>query len=954
MKKNFAKVLSVFLAVLMLMSFVPITSFAATTVANGTCGDNLIWTVDGEGTLTISGTGNMDSYHTAEQLPWYSVCESIQKVIIEDGVEYISGSIFSGCLSLVSISIAGSVYFNTSGAFTGCPALTEINVLDDSGAYHSIDGVLYADYANGHKLVCYPAGKQAKQFVVPDFVTEIRMRAFEGCTALEEVIISANVNSLGSYAFRNCASLSSVKFEENSKLAEIGEAAFENCTKLAKIDIPDNVTFIWCNCVDNTAYYNNESNWVNGVLYVGNHLLRAKPEISGAYTVKEGTKSIAMYAFYACQNLTDISIPDSVLSIGAYAFYGTAVYNNEKNLTDGCLYIDNHLIAYLYRDEQFSIKEGTKSIAMDALYALEAESVTIPSSVTGISHAAFAHSTISSVIFEENSQLTYIGQFAFSNCTSLAQLNLPDSVKTIDKSAFSECSSLTSVYIPTGVTKIGSDAFSECTALSAVYIKDIDAWCNIYFPDMLSSPLTVCLMNGENSPLYLNNEPITEITITSSKGKEINDYALMYCFSLTNVSIKSGIRRIGKFAFGACTSLTSVEIPKDVTIIDDDAFNYCFSLTDVYYSGTEDDWAAISIGINNDCLLNATIHFNSSDEECKHIPGSFTQPESCTVNGYTLVFCEICGETLEYTIIDAAHQWGEYSVTKAATCTATGTETRICERCGEDENREIPVTDHNFSDIWTIDTDSTCTQEGVQTRHCKNCTETTDAMPVAKKDHSWGEWYVVVEPTLTSKGSKERSCTVCTATETETIPMLVTKVFTDEKTGITVETNRAAYNGQDITVTVEEVFDGSHFLAQAYGKMQTWNLKTYINGEQVQPEVPVYVRIPLPEGFNPNRIFVYHVNSQTKELEVLDAQIIDGYICFTTSSFSLFIIVDESSLIVPPEDDSNNSDVPDEPFESCDHICHKTGFMGFIWKIVQFFWKLFNMNPVCECGLAHY
>lgn len=951
--KNTLKHIFFLLLALLLFAAVSLTASATEIVDSGTCGENLTWTFDSDGTLTISGTGDMEEYYTSE-FPWTSVREYIKKVIIEDGVENIPAHPFSGCTALVSITLADSVYFNTSGVFTECSSLIEINVTDENNSgYHSVDGVLYADFANGHMLVCYPAGKQENQFAVPDFVTIIEWNAFENCKALQKVIIPSSVNIIENYAFQNCSSLHTVEFGKDSKLSSIGEAAFENCTALTEISIPDSVSLFWHDTFRNTAYFNEESNWEDGVLYIGKHLLAAKQDISGAYSVKEGTKTIAPYAFYGCQNLTDVTIPDSILSIGVFAFQDTAIYNNADNWIDGCLYIDDHLIEYYYRGDSFSIKDGTKSIAMYALVSLEEETVVIPSSVTAISCYAFGHSSFSSLVFEENSHLTHIGRYAFADCSSLTQLNLPDCVKTIDCEAFVYCTSLTSVRIPPSMKQIGSEAFDGCTSLSAVYIEDIDAWCNIYFPDIITSPVYVCLENGEYSSLFLNDEPVTDIVITSSKGNAINDVALFCCMSLTKASIRSGITRIGKYAFFCNTALNCVEISKDVTVIDDHAFGYCFSLTDVYYAGSEEEWKAIAVGIDNDYLLNAEIHFNSSGEECSHVAGSYTQPESCTVNGYTLVYCELCGETLEYTIIEAAHKWGEYVETEVATCIKQGTESRTCERCGTSESRATPVTDHDFNENWTVDTDSTCSQEGVQTRHCKNCTATTDPKPVAKKDHTWGEWVVVTEPTLTSEGTKQRKCTACPETDTGSVPMLETKEFKDEKSGIIVETDKNAYNGQDITVTVEEVFDGSQFLAQAYGKQQTWNLKTYINGEQVQPAVPVSVRIPLPEDFNPNKIFVYHVNSQTNALEKLAVEIIDGYICFTTSSFSLFIIVDESSLITQP-DEPIEPEEPDDPAENCDHMCHQNGFMSFIWKIIRFFWKLFGMNPVCECGAAHY
>ena len=104
-------------------------------------------------------------------------------------------------------------------------------------------------------------------------------------------------------------------------VTSIGQGAFKRCTNLTSITIPDSVTEIAGSAFNGTAYYNDASHWENGeVLYIGNHLIEAKDTISGAYSVRQGTKTIADYAFYYCIKLTSITLPDSVTSIGSGAF----------------------------------------------------------------------------------------------------------------------------------------------------------------------------------------------------------------------------------------------------------------------------------------------------------------------------------------------------------------------------------------------------------------------------------------------------------------------------------------------------------------------------------------------------------------------------------------------------------------------------------------------------------
>jgi hypothetical protein len=169
--------------------------------------------------------------------------------------------------------------------------------------------------------------------------------------------------------------------------------------------------------------------------------------------IPDSVTTIGSYAFSRCGSLTSVNIPDSVTTIGEGAFAGCSELREftGKYAADGgrCLIIDNTIIAYADASgTTYNIPDSVTTIGNDAFFSCDSlTSVNIPESVTTI------------------------GDFAFQYCTSLTSVNIPDSITTIGKYAFERCYSLTSVTIGNSVTTIGNDAFYKCTSLTSVYCK---------------------------------------------------------------------------------------------------------------------------------------------------------------------------------------------------------------------------------------------------------------------------------------------------------------------------------------------------------------------------------------------------------------------------------------------------------------------------------------------------
>ena len=373
-------------------------------------------------------------------------------------------------------------------------------------------------------------------------------------------------------------------------------------------------------CGDNVTYSLDTSTGVLTISGTGNMRNNDSPFYNNSCVksviIENGVTSIGDLAFKGCRSLTSVTIPNSVTSIGRRAF---------------CLCTSLTSI---------TIPNSVTSIGFEAFYQCESlTSVTIPDSVTSIGDEAFYQcESLTSVTIPDS--VTSIGNYVFYDCTSLTSATIPDSVTSIGDNAFYDCTSLTSVTIPDSVTSIGNSAFFGCTSLTSETIPNSVTSIGDNVFSFCASLTSIIIPNsvtsiGEDAFSYCTN--LTSIIIPNSVTS-IGDFAFSGCTSLTSVTIPNSVTSIGGSAFLSCKSLTSVTIPNSVTSIGGGEFMYCSSLTsiiipnsvtsignsafdsctslkDVYYTGSQSDWNKIYIDSNNQCLTNATIHYNWVIEE---------------------------------------------------------------------------------------------------------------------------------------------------------------------------------------------------------------------------------------------------------------------------------------------------------------------------------------------------
>ena len=597
--------------------------------------DNLTWTLDADGKLTISGTGAMKDYNAAENLSPAYMNSDVKKVVIEDGVTSIGELAFYKCSSLTNITIPDSVTCIEYAAFHGCSSLSSITI--------------------------------------PNSVTSIGIYAFVFCSSLTSITIPDGVTSIGYGAFSECSSLKTISLSCKSSLkkSDFGEQA--NLVSYTNQHLLTKTAAKAATCAES----GNKEFWT--CEHCGKYFLSddTNPETAKAV---EQSEFIIPALKHKNAYIRDISKPtetepgysgdrycpdcDTVLEKG-YTYW------KEDNLTwkldaDGTLTISGTgaMKNYDYNDN--------------------------PSPV-------YNNSNVKKVVIEDG--VTSIGNSAFNECISLTSITIPDSVTSIGTYAFYDCSSLTSITIPDSVTSIVESAFEDCTNLKTISLScksslkksdfgeqaDLVSYTNQHLLTKTAAKAATCAESGnkeywtckhcgkyflsdDTNPATATAVELSETVIPALKHKNattrgavkptetapgysgdrycpdcntvlkkgytywiegnltwklyedgtlnisgtgamkdydsddspatqkkdsvkkvvieddvtsIGDYAFWNCSNLTSITIPDSVTIIGNSAFNACSSLTSLTIPNSVTSIGEGAFYACSSLTSI-------------------------------------------------------------------------------------------------------------------------------------------------------------------------------------------------------------------------------------------------------------------------------------------------------------------------------------------------------------------------------------
>lgn len=553
------RICSLVLVLTLVLSCFSSLSITASAVSGGALNSDITWELDADGVLIVSGSGAMPEFSEDEPSPFSSL-SGVKTVVISEGITSVGSYTFFGCAELKLVNLPSSVTEIGLTAFLGCSLLKAISVDENNEAFSADDGILFSK--DKKTLVQYPAGKNLTSYTIPDGVTYITDAAFTYCDKLQSVIFSNTVENMGFAVFLGCSNLSSVELSNN--LISIGELSFALCKSLCSIVIPDSVTavgsnaFSECESLSSVVLGSGIRNIEDSAFYFCSQL--------ESVIIPSSVETIGEDAFGDCEKLENITISDNVKMIGKNAFDGTAYYNNQDNWENDVLYINNHLIkAKTTLSGVYSIKNGTKTIIADA----------------------------------------------FLNCVNLTCVSIPDSVTVLGESAFYNCTKLAKVTLSKNITEIKRLCFYNCDAL-------------------------------------------------------------------TSVELPEGVTTIDNYAFNNCGKLTSMVLPKSVKTVGNNAFYDSRNLKYIFYSGSEEEWADITIESNNAPFENAIVHYNSND----HLYYTEVVTQNCTEDGYIKTACSVCG-IADYEILYA--------------------------------------TGHDFSTQWVIDKEPSSAGNGEKSHHCLNC-----------------------------------------------------------------------------------------------------------------------------------------------------------------------------------------------------------------------------------------
>ena len=525
----------------------PIWNYAG---VQGVTFDGLVWYGLNDGNAQIVDFENTTAVRLA-------VPSNIQGYAVKE----IPDGLFEGCAQLATVELSNGIERIGESAFYGCTALTNITL--------------------------------------PASLKSIGDNAFEGCALLADIALPSGVEAIGSYAFYGCTALTDVSIP--STALNVGSFAFADCEDLTIYCEAETKPDGWADSWNAVEYDYWASNWKcfpvvwnyagaqgetqDGVLWYA--LQNGTVVVSGIKDTSRRSMTVPLAiegravseikqgVFSDCRALTSITLPFVGADIRGeenthfgYVF-GADSYQNNADCVPSAL-----------REVKVL---GGESIGKNAFYGCAyLTEIEIADSVKAVGDDAFKNCHNLSYTVKDG--LKYLGSgnnpymyLCETTTIDIETATIESGCRFVGTGAFSDCSLLISLTIPESVTSIASNAFTACRRLYDLYYNgNVATWCAIRFTEYDSNPMTY------TTNVYFQNQPLTTIDIPSTVT-EVGNYAFYSCPGITSISLPESLTRVGDYAFYYCAEVESITIPARVTYIGKGAFKGCADLVQAVF-----------------------------------------------------------------------------------------------------------------------------------------------------------------------------------------------------------------------------------------------------------------------------------------------------------------------------------------------------------------------------------
>ena len=690
---NLNKIMAVMLSLMMACTGVNFaaagTAFAAESQAvgmavteSGQCGSKVTWTLDGEGTLTLSGTGSVYTFkfdstngtvyreikdsetgEVKERVPNpFSSNDKIKKVVVEQGITSLGNYLFYDCRSLTEVQLPSSLKTVGSGTFRKCAAL---------------EGIQLPEKVTKIGSSAFMDATALKKIVIPEGVTSLGDSTFRNCTSLEEITIPAGATSWGKHVFRWCSSLTTVEIPQG--VTALKDYVFYHCSALKDVKIPDSVesigAYAFSQC-DALAYLDLPASVqeIGKYAFYENNILK---EI----VIPEGVPEIGEYAFKFCEALEHVTIPSSVKTIGNNAFQG-CIALKQIVIPEGVEVIEKTAFRECRYLEEITLPSTLKELRGYALFNChKLKEINLPEGLTVLGeYALYGLSEITEVTVPDG--ISEIEQFTFYGCKNLEAVRLPEAVTAIASNAFVECNQLKTLIIPATVTTLAVDGLPEtvklyCSKGSAAeafalengrryaYVGGTEADNLIKGAIQNGDAKAEWTVNRDSETMIMTwNGKMADYTVDTQPWKDVRDY-------MTVVELFGNVDKLGADTFAKCAYLkvlkiynrncdiSALKLPEGVTI-----YGFSGSTAEAFASAKGCAFAAMD-----------DFHVHSFDQ------GVETKASTCITAGEKLFTCDICQYTKTEPLPLLQHQYG--NTLTPADFEREGVSKTVCSLCGD-------------------------------------------------------------------------------------------------------------------------------------------------------------------------------------------------------------------------------------------------------------------------------